>query len=139
MKSEARAKIGLVAVREKRYFSESAQREIVSEIEAGLGKSEASRRYGVSETSIYKWWRKHSKRYQKSLVTVVESASATSRVKDLEAQLEAAYALLGRSKAENLVLSAILEEASDDMGIDLKKSIETKRSIVFGSAKPKKA
>jgi transposase len=139
MKQQAKVDLSNSGPREKRYFTESAQREVVAEIDKGLGKSEAARRYQVSEATIYNWVRKHSKTYQKSVVMVVESASARSRVHELEAQLEAAYALLGRASAENLVLSAVIAEASEDLHIDLKKNIETKRLSVFGAKNLKKA
>lgn len=111
--------------RERRYFSESARRAIVKEIGEGLSKSDASRRYEVSQTSIHRWF---SKYYQALLVKVVEHVSDSKRVKQLEAELEQAYAMLGRAKAESLLLEAVIEKADEALNTDLKKTFDARRS-----------
>jgi transposase-like protein len=55
MKKRTNSTVAGRVVREKRYFSEAVRRQIVKDIEGGLSKAEASRRYGVSQTAIYKW------------------------------------------------------------------------------------
>jgi transposase-like protein len=114
--------------RERRYFSEAARRAIVKEIEEGLSKSEASRKYEVSQTSIHRWFANYSKHYQALLVKVVEHVSDSKRVKQLETELEQAYAMLGRVKAESLLLEAIIEKADEALNTDLKKSFDARRS-----------
>jgi hypothetical protein len=111
--------------RERRYFSESVRKLIVEEIDQGLSKAEAARKYKVSHASIYKWYARYSKRYQASIVTVVEHVSDSVKVKQLEAELERMYALLGRSKAENLLLHTVIEKADEALGTDLKKNLDT--------------
>ena len=123
--------------RERRYFSEAARQAIVEEIDNGLSKSEASRKYEVSPTAIYKWLAKYSKTYQPALVKVVEHASAGSKVKQLEAELEQTYALLGRLKAETLLLEKIIEKADEANGTELKKSFDAQRSQRFTSKEKK--
>lgn len=108
--------------RERRYFSESVRKLIVEEIDNGLSKAEASRKYQVSNASIYKWYARYSKHYQASIVTVVEHVSDSIRAKNLEAELERTYAILGRAKAENLLLHTVIEKADEAMGTDLKKN-----------------
>ena len=110
--------------RDRRYFSEAARRAIVKEIEEGLSKSEASRKYEVSQTSIHRWFAKYSKYYQAQLVKVVEHVSDSKRVKQLEAELEQTYAMLGRAKAESVLLEAIIEKAGEALNTDLKKSFD---------------
>lgn len=114
--------------RERRYFSESARRAIVKEIEEGLSKSDASRKYEVSQTSIHRWFSKYSKYYQALLVKVVEHVSDSKRVKQLEAELEQAYAMPGRAKAESLLLEAVIEKADEALNTDLKKTFDARRS-----------
>ncbi len=110
--------------RERRYFSESARRIIVQEIDEGLSKAEASRKYEVSTTSIHKWYVAYSKRYKATLLTVVEHVSDSIRLKKLEAELEQTYAILGRAKAENMFLNKVIEKADEAMGIDIKKNFD---------------
>jgi len=137
-KGQASMSKSVVSARqERRYFSESARRTIVAEIEQGLSKSEASRKYEVSETTIYKWVAKYSKHYQSSLVMVVEHASDSNKVKKLEAELEAAYALLGRARAESLLLQTIIEQSDEVLGTDLKKNFDARRLQHFTTKKTK--
>lgn len=119
LKSEVRP------TRARRYFSESARRLIVQEIDDGLSKAEASRKYEVSHASIYKWYALYSKHYKATLVTVVEHVSDSLRVKKLEAELEQTYAILGRAKAENMLMHKMIEKADEAMGIDIKKNFDT--------------
>lgn len=111
--------------RERRYFSESARRLIVEEIENGLGKSEAARRYQVSEASIYKWVAKYSKYYEKRLKTVVEHESDSARLKRVEAELKAVYERLGRERAKSMFFEELIDTAGESLGLDLKKSFGT--------------
>jgi hypothetical protein len=111
--------------RERRYFSESVRKLIIEEIDLGLSKAAAARKYKVSQASIYKWYAMYSKHYQASIVTVVEHVSDSIKVKQLEAELERMYALLGRSKAENLLLQTVIEKADEALGTDLKKNLDT--------------
>lgn len=117
-------KSGVSVQRERRYFSEVARRAIVDEIDNGLSKAEAARKYEVSQGAIYKWITKYSKRYQSMLVKVVEHASESNKVKKLEAELEQAYAMLGRVKAESMFLQKIIEKADEAYDTDLKKNFD---------------
>lgn len=122
--------------KEKRYFSEEARKAIVLEIDNGLSKAEASRKYKVTESSVYKWVRKYSPKYTASLVTVVEHQSDSVKNKALEAELAKAYESLGRTQTENMLLQKIIELASEHFEIDLKKTFEKKHLPV--STKTKK-
>ena len=114
--------------RDRRYFSESARRSIVEEIENGLSKAEASRRYHVSQTSIYGWLMKYSKYYEKRLKTVVEHESDSVRLKAVEAELKEVYERLGRERAKSMFFEELVVIAEESLGVDLKKSLDTKSS-----------
>ena len=126
MKKEQVIKLkdAVVVARERRYFSESARRLIVQEIDDGLSKAEAGRKYAVSHAAIYKWYALYSPHYKAVLVTVVEHVSDSIRVKKLEAELEQTYAILGRAKAENMLLHKVIEKADEAMGTDIKKNFD---------------
>ena len=130
-------KSGVSVQRERRYFSEAARRFIVDEIDNGLSKAEAARKYEVSQGAIYKWISKYSKRYQATLVKVVEHVSESNKVKKLEAELEQAYALLGRVKAESMFLQKIIEKADEAYDTDLKKNFDGQPLPGFTSKKTK--
>jgi transposase len=116
--------------RERRYFSESARRLIVEEIDQGLGKAEAARKHNVSLTSLYKWIALYSKSYQKSLKTVVEHQSDSERAKRLESELKEAYENLGRERSKSMYYEELIRIAESELGIDLKKNLDTKHSSI---------
>ena len=113
------------ANKKHRYFAEAVRKTIVKEIDDGLSKAEASRKYGVSHATIFKWVAKYSPKYKASLVTVVEDASATNKVKELQSELTKVYALLGRKSAEVTFLDSVIVLANEQYGTDLKKSFAT--------------
>ena len=123
--------------KEMRYFSEEARKTIVQEIDDGLSKAEASRKYKVSQASIYKWIRIYSKNYQAALVTIVEHESDSQKNKTLTAELSKAYESLGRTQTENMLLHKIIELASEHFEMDLKKTFEKKHLPVSTKTKPK--
>ncbi len=136
MKEEiTKSKEEVLLRRERRYFSESVRRLIVEEIDNGLSKAEAERKYMVSHATIFKWYAKYSKCYQATFKTVVEHESDSIKVKKLEAELESVYAILGRSKAENLLLQTVIEKANEAMGTDLKKNFGTSPLPSFSTKK----
>jgi hypothetical protein len=51
--------------------------------------------------------------------------SDSIRVKKLEAELEQTYAILGRAKAENMLLHKVIEKADEAMGMDIKRNFDT--------------
>lgn len=108
-----------------RYFSETARKSIVKEIENGLSKAEAGRKYQVSQTTIYSWIRKYSKKYTATLKVRVDHESDSEKNKHLEAELSKAYEALGRSQTENMLLQKILELASEHFEMDIKKKFKS--------------
>ncbi len=127
----------VVVQRERRYYSIEARKAVVQEIEKGLSKAEASRRYEVSERAIYQWISKYSSTYEPCLVKVVEHASQSNKVNVLQAELEKTYELLGRAQAEITFLNQILEMAQSETKIDFKKNYATQRSSDSITAKSK--
>lgn len=123
--------------RTRQVFSESAKKAIVKELEQGLGKLEASRKYNVSRTSIYKWLDKYSTNYTKSRKVVVESKEEADTYVHLQSEVDRLYNLLGRSQTEVILLSKLIELASEEFGIDLKKNYATKLSAISKSKKEK--
>ena len=112
---------------ERRYFSESARRAIVEELDANkIGISEASRLYKVSVNSLYKWLRKYSRLYQKKLVQVVEHQSESLRRKALEDQVGDLERLLGQKQVEVEYWKKLVEVANEALGLDLKKNFDSR-------------
>ena len=111
-----------------RSFSEEARKSIVREIEAGLTKAEACRRYDVCYTTLYRWFDKYSKGYRRQQRTILETKEQANSYKALQAELNKAYELLGRSQKEVVFLSKLIDLVSEEYGIDLKKNFGTRLS-----------
>lgn len=120
---------GSFDVRQTRYFSEDARRQIVKEIEDGVySKSEASRVYKVSHASIYVWLHKYSLKFQKQMVMVVELDSESSKRKKLEQQVNDLQKLVGRQATENYFYQQLIDFISEHYEFDFKKNINMKSS-----------
>jgi transposase len=115
-----------VSVRQElRYFSEASRKAIVEEIEGGISKAEAARKYKVSQASIYKWLWKYSSRYEKPLRKVVEHESDSIRANKLEQELKEVYQALGKSELKCQFLETVLQKAKEELNLDLKKNFGT--------------
>lgn len=124
MKKEVKSQPTVIIRRERRYFTEAARKSIVEEVERGLSKAEAARKYEVSQEAIYKWIRAYSKRYSPLLIKVVEHKSESNRYKALERELEMLYAKLGRASAEIDFLNGVIDKAGAHYEVDLKKNFD---------------
>ncbi len=112
----------------QQVFSTELKVKKVKEIEMGLIRvSELSRSLGVSQTSIYRWIRKYSLTYEKRTQVIVESKSETKKIKYLEEQLREAHRMLGEKQIQLEFTEKMLELASKELGVDLKKKYITKR------------
>lgn len=112
----------------QQVFSEELKRRKVKEIEMGLIRvSDLSRSLRVSQTSIYRWIRKYSITYNKRIQVVVESKSQTKKLEYLKEQLKEAHRLLGQKQIQLEFTEKMLELASKELGIDIKKKYGTKR------------
>lgn len=113
--------------RERRYFSEDFRKARVREIERGRATvREVSKAYGVSETAVYKWTYRYSTMRKQGLRQVVEAKSATQKVLRLKEEVKDLHALLGEKQLRIEFLEKLIELASEEYGIDLKKSSGTR-------------
>jgi transposase len=109
-----------------RHFSEAFKKSIVKELESRkLKKSEVSRIYEVSETSVYKWISKYSKNYQKGVHMVLELDSDGKRIEYLTKKLAEAEQSVGKKQIEIEFLNKVIEICSDELGYDIKKKCTT--------------
>lgn len=122
--------------KQQRHFSEAVRKAIVKEIDAGLSKAEASRKYEVSLAAIYNWLNRYSTQYTPSVRTIVEDKSEANKVLQLKADLKDAHAELGRAQIQLNFMNLLIETASKELGIDLKKNFDTKSSDSSKTQKP---
>ena len=109
-------------IREVRIFSEALKKRIVSDICKELvSVSMASREYGASRTTIYRWLYQYSPAHPKGVRQVVEMQSDTYLMENLQKRLVEAEQALGRASLRNEYLERLIEVASEELGLDLKK------------------
>jgi len=110
-------------------FSEELKRKAVKDIEQSkVSVAQVCREYGVSHVSVYKWLNKYSSYLQKGAKLVVELSSEGYRSKELEKKMKELEAVVGRKQMEIDFLEKLIEIANEELAIDIKKKLYTKRS-----------
>lgn len=121
-----------------RTFSEPFKRSKVKDLDAGiLTIQELSESYGVSRTAIYKWLYKYSPHHKEGSKQVVEMESEARKTARLKARVSELEQIIGQKQLELDFLHKLIELASEDLGYDLKKSIEQRRSNGSVNTDPK--
>ncbi|NIT53147.1 MAG: transposase [candidate division Zixibacteria bacterium] len=112
----------------KRY-SFAFKQKVVSEIESGkLSIEGARRRYDIGgKNTIPKWLRQFGKgKYGK--VVRIEMADEVDRLKVVEKEKQELESALARAYLKIEALESLLEAASRQLGIDIKKNFDTRES-----------
>ncbi len=117
-----------------RTFSDELKRKKVKEINSGLSTVlEVSRSLEVSTTAIYKWKKKYSVDYEKPIKLIVESKSESKKVLQLKEQIKELEQALGQKQLQLDFKDKMIEIASNELGIDIKKKFNTRR--YYGTGK----
>lgn len=115
-----------VTIRQRRIFSKELKKQIVKEIESGKWSVlQAAREYLVSNVSIYNWIEDFSHNLQRGTVIVMQSKSEASQKEELLKKIKELEAALGRKQLEIEVKDKIIEFASEELGVDIKKKYNT--------------
>lgn len=117
-------------IKQVRRYSTDLKKHIVSQIESGeLSVSQAQRELGMKGCqSIYNWLYKYSRSLEKGTVIVVEKQSEEYKRTELIKANKELEAALGRKQMEIDALKKLIELASEEFGVDLKKSFGDKSS-----------
>ncbi len=116
-------------LRQQKCFSEAVKKQTVKDIERGkCTVLEASRELSVSEQTVYTWVYKFSGYLHKNKILIVEDKSEIYKTKELEAKLQKAEAALGRKQMELDILNKLIELASAELKMDLKKNFSSPAS-----------
>lgn len=102
---------------------------MVKDIESGKATiAQVCREFSVSDVSIYNWLNKYSQFHKSGAKIIVELKSESYRSKELEKKVKDLEAALGRKQLEVELLKKIIEVASSEMGVDIKKKHYTRQS-----------
>jgi len=115
-----------VRFRTKRAFSEEFKKIRVHDYESGkFTVSEVGRLFGISHQLLYRWIYKYST-YNKKRVKVVEmNESSTKKLKDMELRIRELEQIVGQKQLKIDYLEKMIELASKELDIDIKKNSGT--------------
>ena len=112
-----------------RHFSEAFKRRVVGDlISKKYTIREASILYEVSRTAVYNWLYQYSPYHEKGVRVVVEMESEASKSRKLQERVAELERVVGRKQMEIDFLEKLIEIASKEVGVDIKKNYSTKRS-----------
>ena len=118
----------------QRTFSDAFKREKVAQIEAGtLGVTELAREIDASTTSIHRWLHQFGRK-DKAVQVVVQLESEQRKTQQLRDRIGELERVVGRKQLEIEYLNALLDTASADLGVDVKKTSDTRSSSPSANA-----
>lgn len=110
-------------IRQRRIFSEEFKREKVQELNAGLyNVSSFCKLWDVTSPAVYRWIYLYSPEHKKGTTMVVQKDSETHRTNDLLNQVAELERCLGQKQMQIDYLEKLVELASKEYEIDLKKT-----------------
>lgn len=119
-------------IRQRRVFSEDLRRKIVSDIGAKLFTVlEGARLYDVSQQTIYRWIYRYRPGLAPGTTQVVQMDSEAAKNKALLQRIADLERALGQKQMELDFLDKLVEIASQELGVDIKKN--SSRTALNGS------
>jgi transposase-like protein len=113
-------------------YSRAFKNEVLGEVQKeNLTVSEASKYYQVPCQTIYKWLKKEGAAPPKMEVYYVSLSKKNEimkTVEELKKENQELKDALSRLTLKNMCLEELLNAANDDLGIDIKKKIESRQS-----------
>lgn len=127
-KDEKTKKSTSFVLRQRRIFSDEFKREKVAEIiscKTTIGK--LSKLWDVSDSAIYLWLNKYSPAHQQGTTMVIQKDSEATKVLELQAKIAELERILGQKQLMIDFNEKLIEIASKELAIDLKKTFGHKR------------
>ncbi len=110
-------------IRQSRTFSESFKREKVEDIlNKRISIGEFCKLWSISTTSVYRWIYQYSPNHKKGTKMVVQQESEAAKTQELLKRVAELERILGQKQMEIDYQSKLIEIASKELDIDLKKS-----------------
>ncbi len=114
-------------IRPRRVFSEEFKRAKVIEITAGKVNITAfCKLWSINPVNVYRWIYKYSPDYQKGTTMVVQLDSEASKTLELQKRVAELERILGQKQLILDYQEKLIELASKDLGLDLKKNFDAK-------------
>ncbi len=115
-----------IKLNSKRVFSEQFRKSRVKEYESGtLTVKEICDLYSINNVSVYRWIYQYSTYNKKGYKVVEENKSGQHKIKDLLARIKDMEGIIGRKQIKIDYLEKMIEIASKEYGIDVKKNYDS--------------
>jgi transposase-like protein len=115
--------------RRNRIFSNEFKKAKVADIvEKKITVTELSRLYGVSRSAIYNWIRIYDPHYETKTRVVIEMQSESQKTKELLQRVAELERIVGQKQLEIDFLGKLMELASKELNLDIKKKYSTSLS-----------
>ena len=112
-------------IRKSRIFSEAFKREKVEDIlNKRISIIEFCKLWDVSSTSVYRWIYQYSPNHKKGTKMIVQQESEEVKTQELLKKVAELERILGQKQMEIDYQSKLIEIASKELDIDLKKSFK---------------
>lgn len=116
-------------VRKYRKYSEDFKLKVVKQYESGeYSVPQMEKIYDISNRNIYLWIYKYSKYNEHSVQVVEIKDSQMNKIKQLEAQVKELQQAVGHKQMHIDYLEKIIDLASEEFDIDIKKNSNTPQS-----------
>ena len=117
----------ILKIRQRRNFSESFKREKVQELTSGLYSIRSfCKLWGLSIGSVYRWIYRYSPQHKQGTVMVIQKESEAVKTKELLVKVAELERLVGQKQMQLDYLEKLVELASKEYGIDIKKNFNAK-------------
>lgn len=125
-------------LQKRRAFSEEFKRSIVKEFESGrFSVKQLSRLHKIAYQTVYRWIYKYSTVNEKGIRIVEKSQSSSQKVKDQEKRIAELERALGQKQMKIDYLEKMMELASTELDIDIKKNFNTSQLGGSGNTEKK--
>lgn len=127
-----------VTINSKRIFSEEFKKARVKEYESGkFTVNELSRMFSIQTAVIYRWIYKYSVYNKKSIKVVEMSESGVKKLKEFEQRIKELEQIVGQKQLKIDYLEKMIDLATEELNIDIKKNSDTLQSGGFGKTSKK--
>lgn len=110
----------------KRY-SQAFKQQVIKEYEEGASTAYLNQKYGIGGGNTIKdWVKKYGKQGYRSEVVVIQTVEDQQEMKDLRQRIKELEGALAQSVLDKRMLETIVEVASRELRLDLKKNFGTR-------------
>lgn len=125
-------------LKKSRKYTEAFKRDIVQDYEKGqYSVRQLSKLNSISTSTIYRWIHKFSNFNDKDVRIVEKKKSSSEKIKQLEQEVRDLERTVGQKQIRVDYLEKMIEVASEEFEIDIKKNSDTPQSTGLGKTKNK--